>query len=72
MVHPTVPESLLQGQGDVLLADDLLEGVGPIAAIERERHVAKVSADTDIRTKKELPCTRQSTPTLAAVKPWGS
>ncbi|GAA2383162.1 hypothetical protein GCM10010420_01490 [Streptomyces glaucosporus] len=39
MVDPVVAERLLEGVGDVFLPDDLGEGLGSVAAVQREgRH----------------------------------
>ncbi|AGJ56207.1 hypothetical protein F750_3750 [Streptomyces sp. PAMC 26508] len=71
----------------MLLTDDLGEGLGAIAAVERKgRHTYEVigahrqpvpprtarPAGDPPRTCKGPPRTRQSQPTLAAFRPWGS
>ncbi|GBQ03987.1 hypothetical protein SSP531S_54760 [Streptomyces spongiicola] len=43
MIDPVVPQRLLQRVGDMLLPDDLGEGLGTVAAVQREgRHAYEV------------------------------
>ncbi|GGZ17040.1 hypothetical protein GCM10010327_54950 [Streptomyces nitrosporeus] len=87
MVDPVVPQGLLKRVSDMLLTDDLGEGLGAIAAVQRKgRHIYEVigahrqpaplpptaSVELLTRTRKGPPRTRQSQPTLAAFRPWGS
>ena len=86
VVHLAVEDRLLQRTGHVLLADDLAERAGAVLAVQGEAHAgkrtspvrpssARISAAVDgtagVRWK-DPSRTRQSSPTLAAFRPWGS
>ncbi|MGX1270974.1 hypothetical protein RKD18_004168 [Streptomyces phaeoluteigriseus] len=77
VIDPVVPQRLLQRVGDMLLPDDLGERLRAIAAVQRERrHAYEVIGahrqPAPPRKRKRPPRTRQSRPTLAAFRPWGS
>ncbi|GFH64508.1 hypothetical protein Sgou_52620 [Streptomyces gougerotii] len=74
MIDPVVPQRLLQRVGDMFLPDDLGERLRAITAVQRERrHAYERTGDHPHTPKrKRPPRTRQSRPTLAAFRPWGS
>ncbi len=88
VIDPVVPQRLLQRVGDMPLTDDLGEGLRAVTAVERERRHAyevigahrqpdrprtrRPGDPGHPRERKRPPRTRQSQPTLAAFRPWGS
>ncbi|GAA2309634.1 hypothetical protein GCM10010376_28860 [Streptomyces violaceusniger] len=86
MVDPVVAQRLLQRAGDMLLPDDLREGLGSVAAVQRKgRHAYDDIGDHGQQARTRIPTalhdptdargpsrTRQSPLTLAAFRPWGS
>ncbi|GAA3362796.1 hypothetical protein GCM10017744_054930 [Streptomyces antimycoticus] len=83
MVDPVVAQRLLQRAGDMLLPDDLREGLGAVAAVQREGRHAYDDIGDDRQPDharipappagaKRPPRTHQSPLTLAAFRPWGS
>src|SRR5690606_25139456 len=49
VVDPAAAQGLLQGAGHVLLADHLVERVGPVAAVQRSGHRRTLGGATDAR-----------------------
>ncbi|PPS81459.1 hypothetical protein BZZ08_05412 [Streptomyces sp. MH60] len=76
VIDPVVPQRLLQRVGDMPLPDDLGEGLRAVTAVERERRhayeVIGAHRQPDRPQRRRPPRTRQSRPTLAAFRPWGS
>ena len=80
MVDPVVGERLRQRLGDVLLADQVSKPLGAVTAIQGLRHVPHPNPralTTQVTwrppdARRDPPRTRQSPPTLAAFRPWGS
>ena len=81
VVGAVVGQRLLQRTGHVVLADHVGEGVRPVSAVERLGHAPTLAGRTDVRpwsvrtrtrAASDPPHTRQSLPTLAAFRPWGS
>ena len=88
VVDPVAGQRSAQRLGDMLLPDDLGEGLRAVAAVERERrhayevigghrqpggsHGPAPGGTTRAPTRKDPSRTCQSRPTLAAFRPWGS
>ncbi|MFK4690857.1 hypothetical protein RKD22_003792 [Streptomyces pristinaespiralis] len=80
VIDPVVAQGLLERVSDMLLTDDLCERLGAVAAVQRKgRHTYEVigahgqpEPPRIPRERKRPPRTRQSRPTLAAFRPWGS
>ena len=74
VVDALVGQRLLERLGDVALADDVGERLGAVAAVERLGHGRTLFPGRDRwhRAKEDPSHTRQSLPTLAAFRPWGS
>ena len=54
VVDPSGPQGLHQGFGHVLLADDFVEGLGPVAAIQRGAHGPNLVGSPDTPARPRL------------------
>ena len=75
VMDAVVLECTRERNGDVLLADDLVQPSRTVGAIQGHGHAGSLCVGPDdgwpARTCRDPPRTRQSPLTLAAFRPWG-